>query len=75
MANKCINFSSPGPENIKLFQFSTQLSINFQLLIKSKIVKNMDFSSLQTLKCCIYDANKTFFGILTFMSMINFMLS
>ena len=31
---------SPGPEVIKLFSCSTQLSMKFQLLIKTKILKN-----------------------------------
>ena len=33
-----------GPEVIKLFSCSTQLSTNFQLLIKGKMVKNKEFS-------------------------------
>ena len=32
----------PGPVDIKLFSRSTQLSMKFELLIKSKIVKNND---------------------------------
>ena len=33
-----------GPEVIKLFSCLTQLSTNFQLLIKTDILKNKDFS-------------------------------
>ena len=48
----------PGPEVIKLFSCSTQLSIAFQLLIKPEMLKNKDFSCFQTLIFCIYDAYK-----------------
>ena len=34
----------PGPEVIKLFSCTTQLSMKFQLLIKAKMLKNNDFS-------------------------------
>ena len=33
----------PGPEVIKLFSCSTQLSMKFQLLIKARMLKNNDF--------------------------------
>ena len=46
----------PGPKIIKRFQ-KTQLSMKFQLLIKTKISKNKDFSCFQTIQCCIYLAN------------------
>ena len=38
----------PGsdPEVIKLFSCSTQLSVKFQLLIKTKLLKNKDVSTL-----------------------------
>ena len=36
-------FHGSGPEVIKLFSCSTQLSTKFQLLIKTKIPKNDDF--------------------------------
>ena len=47
----------PGPEVIKLFSCSTQLSTNFQLLIKTKIPTNKEVSCFKSLKC-IYHANK-----------------
>ena len=47
-----------GPEVIKLFSCSTQLSMEFQMLIKSKLLKNKDFSCFQMLRCCIYHAHK-----------------
>ena len=37
---------------------------------KIKMLKNNDFSFLQTLRCCIYQANKCQRVILTFMTMI-----
>ena len=43
----------PGPEVIKLFICSTQLSMKFQLLIKTKMLKNIVVFCFQTLKCCI----------------------
>ena len=70
--------SSPvrsGPEVIKLFSCSTQLSTKFELLIKSKIPTNKQVSCFKSLKCCVYHANnvkmQTIVGILTFMSTIN----
>ena len=61
---------------------STQLSMNFQLLIKTKMLKNRDFSRT-CLKTLIYVKYvllvnveiPTLVGILTFMSKINVMLS
>ena len=38
--------------------FYAQLSMEFQLLIKAKMLKNKGISVFQTLRCCIYDANK-----------------
>ena len=57
--------------------FHAQLSMKFQLLIKTKsLYESLEARDsifwFQTLRCCIYDADV---GILTFMSMINFMLS
>ena len=40
----------PGVEVIKLFSCLTQLSIKFQLLINTKMLKNKDFSCFQTLR-------------------------
>ena len=39
---------------IRLFSCSTK----FQLLIKTKMLKNQNFSCFQTLRCFIYHANK-----------------
>ena len=47
-----------SPEVIKLFPCSTQLSIKFQLLMKTKVLKNKNFSCCQPLRCCIYHAHK-----------------
>ena len=76
--------SKSGTELIKLFSCSTQLSMEFQMIIKSKMLKNKDFSCFQMPRCCIYHAHKCknvnncwhfniyeHVGILTFMSMIN----
>ena len=41
------------PRGHKLFSFSTQLSMKFQLLIKAKMLKNNNFSCCQTLSWCI----------------------
>ena len=48
----------PGPEVIKLFSCSTQLSTKFQLLIKAKIPTNEEVPCLKSLRYCIYHANK-----------------
>ena len=45
-------------KDIKLFSFSTQLTIKFQLLIKTKILKDKECSCFQTLRCCFYFADK-----------------
>ena len=47
-----------GPEVIKLFQCSTQLSMKFQLLIKTKMATNKELYYFKFLRCCIYHANK-----------------
>ena len=44
----------PGPRLLNFFSCSTQMSMKFQQLIKTKILKNKDFSCFQTLKWCIY---------------------
>ena len=64
----------PGPEIIKLFSCSTQLSSKFQLLIKTKIPTNEEISSEVVLIMLINVKMPTIVGILTFMSRINFML-
>ena len=48
---------SPGPEVIKLFSCSTQLSMKFQLLIKTKVLTNEEVPCFKSLRC-IYHANK-----------------
>ena len=48
----------PGPEVIKLFPCSTQLSTKFQLLIKTKITANKEVSCFKSLRWCIYIAYK-----------------
>ena len=53
-----ISRSRPGPEVIKLFSCSTQLSMKFQLLIKTKIPANKEVSCFMSLRCCNYHANK-----------------
>ena len=50
--------NSPGPEVIKLFSSSTQLSTTFQLPIKTKILTNEEITGFKSLRCCIYHANK-----------------
>ena len=47
-----------GPEVIRLFSCSTQLSMKFQLLIKTKILTNKEVSCFKSLRCCINHANK-----------------
>ena len=68
-----------GPVVIKLFSCSTQLSMEFQMLIKSKMLKNKDNLSFRcsdvVFIMLINIKMPTIVGILTFMSMINFMLS
>ena len=46
-----------GPDAIKLFSFSTQLSMKFQLLIKTKIPTNEEVSCIKSLRYGIYQAN------------------
>ena len=53
-----VKASKPGPEIIKLFSCSTQLSTKFQLLIKTKILTNKGVSCFKYYRCCIYHANK-----------------
>ena len=47
-------YALSGPKVIKLFSCSSQLNMEFQMLIKSKMLKNKDFSCVQMLRCCIY---------------------
>ena len=43
--NNLVFYVKPGPKVIKLFSCSTQLSMKFQLFIKTKILKNKNFSN------------------------------
>ena len=54
----CQNNTAPGPEVIKLYSCSTQLSTKFELLIKTRMPTNEEVSCLKSLKCCIYHAYK-----------------
>ena len=72
----------PGPQVIKLFSCSTQLSMEFRLLVKSKIIKCWKIKIFLAFKLSddvfimlINVKMPIIVGILTFMSMINFMLS
>ena len=51
-------FRNSGPEVMKHFLCSTQLSTKFQLLIKTKISTNKEVSCFKSLRCCIYHPNK-----------------
>ena len=67
-----------GPKVIKLFSCSTQLSMNFQLLIKTKILTNKEVSLSLSDVVFIMLINvemSTIVGILTFMSRTNLVLS
>ena len=72
-----------GPEVMQLFSYSTQLCMKFQLLLKTKMLKNKDINFLAfelSLSDVIFIMlinvkMPTIVGILTFMSRINFMLS
>ena len=57
MDKETITVSLPGPEVIKLFSCSTQLSTKFQLFIKTKIPKS-EVSCYKSLRCGIYHADK-----------------
>ena len=50
--------SIPGPEVIKLFSISAQLSMKFQLLINVEIIKISEKFRFKTQKLVIYPANK-----------------
>ena len=53
---------SPGPEVIKLFSCSNQLSTKFQQLIKTKMPTKEAVSCFKSLRCCIYHANKGWYS-------------
>ena len=46
------------PDVLNLFSCSTQLSMKFQLLIKTKIPTNKVVPCFKSLRCCIYPTNK-----------------
>ena len=48
----------PGPEIIKPFSCSTQRFMKFQLLIYTKMLIKIFFSCFQSLRWCIYHADK-----------------
>ena len=50
--------SIPGPEVIKLFSSSAQLSMKFQLLINVEIIKIRGKFKFKTQKLVIYSAHK-----------------
>ena len=58
VAGSIPTFSSPGPEVIKLFSSSAQLSMKFQLLINVEIVKISGEFWFKTQKLVIYPAHK-----------------
>ena len=68
------------PEVIKLLSCSTQLSMKFQLLIKTKMLTTDEVSCFESLSdvvviMLINVKIPTVVGILTFMSRINFVVS
>ena len=75
-----MNVLGTGPEVIKLFSCSTQLSMKYQLLIKTKIPPNKEVSCFKSLRCCVFIMlinvkMPTIVGILTFICRKNFVLS
>ena len=53
----------PGPKVIKLFSFSAQLNMKFQLLIKTKNAEKYTLFSFQPHQYSIYHANCWHFNI------------
>ena len=74
-----MSFYESWPKAIKLFSCSTQLSIELQMLIKTKMLKNKDFLAFMlsdfAFMLLINVKMPTIVGILMFMSRINFILS
>ena len=70
--------ANTGPEVLKLFSCSTQLSMKFQMLISMKISRNSAYSGSDKLRMqfsvLINVKMPTIVGILTFMSRKTFML-
>ena len=58
VAMACPKSDQPGPEVIKLFSSSAQLSMKFQLLINVKIFKKCGKFRFKTQKLVIYPAHK-----------------
>ena len=58
MPDACRLLGPSSPDVIQHFSYSAQLSMKFQLFIKTKMLKNKDCSGFQTLRCCTYSANK-----------------
>ena len=79
IANSADLDGTPGPEVIKLFSCSTQLSTKFQLLIKTKIPTTEKFLALSlsdfVFIMLINVKMPTIVGISTFLRRINFELS
>ena len=55
---KCLKLERVSEKNNELFSCSIQLSMKFQLLIKTKITINKELSCFKSLRCCINHANK-----------------
>ena len=66
-------YGIPRARGYKTLSYSTQLSMKFQLLIKTKIPANEEVSCFKYLRFSIFHAKNV--GILTFMSRINFVPS
>ena len=65
--------SRPGPAVIKLLSCSNQLSMEFQLLIKTNLLSS--YRTLRFVFILLMNVKMpTIVGILTFMGQINFML-
>ena len=58
ISKNLIKVKQPGPEVIKLFSCSTQLSTKFQLLIKITIQTSKDVSCFKSIRCCTYHVYK-----------------
>ena len=71
--------AATGPEIIKLFSFSTQLSMKFLMLINIKISRKTIFLGSDKPRMLFFQLINvkmpTIIGILTFMSRKNFMLN
>ena len=69
-------YSTSGPKVIKLFSYSTELSMKFQQLIKTKMRREKTiFLAFKLSEAVFIMLLNDKVGILTFMSMIKFKLS